>query len=471
MRDSKAGAKPASQPIAGGGAGAPPTLTRTGSPTPRSPSELLVPTRPPPPPRRVKTQREPRKLNGFFRFLNGTLSFFFVALGFAGILAVTLRLVLDQPGPLAHATVVTVPKGESIYDIAGRLEKDGVVSDRRLFMMQYFASRMYGSLAGDKSGIKAGDYEIKKSASIRQVLDTLVEGRAILLKVTIAEGLTSQQIVEKLKADPNLVGEVAQVPPEGTLLPDTYKVSRGMSRQELIDRMQTEHQKLMAVLWEKRQKNLPVRTPEQAMVLASIIEKETGRADEREKVAAVFVNRLRAKMRLQSDPTIIYGLVAGQGSLGRAITRADIDSKTPYNTYQIDGLPPGPICNPGRAAIEATLNPAQTQDLYFVADGTGGHVFTTNLKDHNAAVQNWRRVEREMRARQQQQQTPAVTVEQPAAAPTTPGTVVPIPVPVQTVPVPPAAPAQPAATQPAETVKAGAQPPAKKATKKQQQQP
>lgn len=473
MRDSKPGSKPVNPPASAGGSGLPPpAVPRTGGAALRSPSEILIPTRPPAPPRRVKTHREPRKLNGFFRFINSSLSFAFVVLAVAGILAVTLRLGLDQSGPLAHATVITVPKGESIYDIAGRLEKDGVVSDRRLFMVQYFAARMYGSLAGDKAGIKAGDYEIKKNASIRQVLETLVEGRAILLKVTVPEGLTSQQIVDRLKADPNLVGEVAQVPAEGTLLPDTYKVSRGMARQELIDRMQTEHQKLLASVWEKRQQGLPVKTPEQAMVLASIIEKETGRADEREKVAAVFVNRLRAKMRLQSDPTIIYGLVAGQGSLGRAITRADIDSKTPYNTYQIDGLPPGPICNPGRAAIEATLNPAQTADLYFVADGSGGHVFTTNLKDHNAAVQNWRRVEREMRARQQQQQAPAVAGSPPAV----PATVVPVPVTVQTVPVAPAttptAPAEPvappAATPPA-TVKAATEPaPAKKSSKKQQ---
>ncbi|MFM9942770.1 MAG: endolytic transglycosylase MltG [Hyphomicrobiaceae bacterium] len=461
MRDKKPGPSPAGGPgTTGQPVGAPPVLSRTAAPTPRSPAELLVPTRPPASPRRVKAVREPRKLNGFFRLLNGALSFAFLLLLLGGILAVTLRIGFDQPGPLAHATVFAVPKGEGVYDIAGRLEKDGVVSDRRLFMAQYFAARMYGSLAGDRTGIKAGDYEIKKNASIRQVLDTFVDGRAILFKVTVPEGLTSQQIIERLKADTNLTGEVAQVPPEGSLLPDTYKVSRGMSRQELIDRMQSEHQKLMATLWEKRQKDLPVRTPEQAMVLASIVEKETGRADERDKVAAVFVNRLRAKMRLQSDPTIIYGLVAGQGTLGRGITRADIDSKTPYNTYQIDGLPPGPICNPGRASIEATLNPASTADLYFVADGTGGHVFTTNLKDHNAAVQNWRRVEREMKARQQQQPPAAGTVP-----PATPVTVVPVPVPTQTVPVPPA---QPAAPEPAAPTKAASEPPpAKKATKKQ----
>ncbi len=387
-------------------------------------------------------------MSGFFRLVDGTLSFVFVALVVLVVIAVALRIGFDQPGPLGHATVVTVPKGGNIHDIAERLEKDGVISDRRLLVAHYIASKLYGGLSGDKSGIKAGDYEIRKNASVRQVLDTLVEGRAILLKVTIPEGLTSQQIVERLKAEPLLTGEIAQLPPEGSLLPDTYKFSRGMSRQELLDRMQGEHQKLIATLWERRQKDLPLKTLEQALVLASIIEKETGRSDERERVAAVFVNRLKARMRLQSDPTIIYGLVAGQGSLGRPITRADIDSRTPYNTYQIDGLPPGPICNPGRAAIEATLNPASTSDLYFVADGTGGHVFTTNLRDHNAAVQNWRRIEKEARARQQQQ-----------AQPGTPVAVTPVPVQTQTVPVPPAEPTAPVAQEPP------AAPPAKKKAK------
>jgi UPF0755 protein len=451
MRDSK--------PAPGRGA-APQVLPRPIVPAPRSPAEVLVPTRPPQPVRRIRPIREPRRLNGFFRFINATLTFAFLVLALVGFLALTLRASFDAPGPLAHATVVAIPKGESIYDIAGRLEKDGVIADRRLFMAQYFASRIYGGLSGERASIKAGDYEIKRNATLRQVLDTLVEGRAILLKVTIPEGLTSQQIVERLKAETQLTGDIAQIPAEGTLLPDTYKFSRGMSRQEMVDRMQAEHQKVLAALWEKRQKDLPVRTAEQAMVLASIIEKETGRADERDKVAAVFVNRLRAKMRLQSDPTIIYGLVGGQGSLGRPITRADIDSRTPYNTYQIDGLPPGPICNPGRASIEATLNPAKTADLYFVADGSGGHVFTSNLKEHNAAVQRWRQIEREARARQQQAPGGQQTATPVAVTP----------VPVQSVPVPVEPAAQPEPTPaPAPAAKAATEAPpvAPKKSKKQ----
>ncbi|MGE5511997.1 MAG: endolytic transglycosylase MltG [Bacteroidota bacterium] len=329
------------------------------------------------------------------------LSFVFLLLLIGAVVAVLLRLTFDQPGPLGHATVTVIPKGEGVSEIASRLEKDGVVSDRRLFMAHYLIERLYSNITeGRPIQLKAGEFEIRKQASLRQVLDTLSEGKAVLYKITVPEGLTSAQIVERLRAEPNLEGEISEIPAEGTLLPDTYKFSRGMPRAELIDRMRSEHQRFVSAMWERRQKGLPIQTPEQAVILASIVEKETGRADERDRVAAVFVNRLKAKMRLQSDPTIVYGLVAGQGALGRAITRSDIDARNPYNTYQIDGLPPTPICNPGRSAIEATLNPARTSDLYFVADGTGGHTFSASLKEHNSAVQVWRKVEREMKAKQ-----------------------------------------------------------------------
>ncbi|HVY43596.1 MAG TPA: endolytic transglycosylase MltG [Hyphomicrobiaceae bacterium] len=362
---------------------------------------MLEPTRAPRAPRRIRARREPGPLSGFFRFLNGVLSFVFLLLLIGAVVAVLLRLTFDQPGPLGHATVTVIPKGEGVSEIASRLEKDGVVSDRRLFMAHYLIERLYSNITeGRPIQLKAGEFEIRKQASLRQVLDTLSEGKAVLYKITVPEGLTSAQIVERLRAEPNLEGEISEIPAEGTLLPDTYKFSRGMPRAELIDRMRSEHQRFVSAMWERRQKGLPIQTPEQAVILASIVEKETGRADERDRVAAVFVNRLKAKMRLQSDPTIVYGLVAGQGALGRAITRSDIDARNPYNTYQIDGLPPTPICNPGRSAIEATLNPARTSDLYFVADGTGGHTFSASLKEHNSAVQVWRKVEREMKAKQ-----------------------------------------------------------------------
>jgi UPF0755 protein len=368
---------------------------------PRSLAEALEPTRAPKAPRRIRTRGEPGKFSGFFGFLNGLLTFAFLVLAFAAIISLLVGSSFDRQGPLAKSTVAVIPKGEGVSEIASRLEREGIVSDRRLFMAHYLSEKVYSTYIENKTlQLRAGEYEIPKQASLRQVLEVLSEGRSVLYRVTIPEGLTSHQIVERLRAEPNLEGEIAEVPPEGSLLPDTFKVARGMSRQELLDRMRSDQLKLIASLWERRQRDLPFQKFEQALILASIVEKETGRADERERVAAVFVNRLRTRMRLQSDPTIIYGIVGGQGPLGRSITRSDIDSKTAYNTYQIDGLPPTPICNPGRTAIEATLNPARTKDLYFVADGTGGHTFTSTLKDHNSAVQTWRKVERETRAKQ-----------------------------------------------------------------------
>lgn len=388
---------------------------------PRSPSEVLEPTRAPRAPRRVRIQREPGPVSGMLRFFNGLLSFVFLMMLGTAIIALALRSNFEQPGPLAHATVTVVPKGEGVYEIASRLEREGIVSDRRLFMANYLTERFYISLSGGKPiHLKAGEFEIRRQASLRQVLETLVEGRTVLYQITIPEGMTSAQIVERIRAEPNLQGEVPSVPPEGSLLPDTYKFSRGMERQELIDRMRTEQQRFVAAVWEKRQTGLPLQTPEQALVLASIVEKETGRADERDRVAGVFVNRLKARMRLQSDPTIVYGIAAGQGSLGRGITRSDIDTKTAYNTYQIDGLPPTPICNPGRPAIEATLNPAKTSDLYFVADGTGGHTFSPTLRDHNSAVQVWRRFEREMKAKQVEPDAVAMPTATSAGRPVMP---------------------------------------------------
>jgi len=357
-----------------------------------------VPTRPPKPPKPIKPERQPRRMNGFLRFLDGSLSFVFLSFLLVAAVAIWLRHSFDAPGPLGETAAVVIPKGEGALEIAERLEKSNVIADRRVFMLQYYVARLYsggtGGASVEKASLKAGEFQFPKAASVRQVLDTLVSGRGILQKITIPEGLTSLQIVDRLRAEPGLSGEITTIPPEGSLLPETYRFSRGTSRQDILDQMRTEQGKVLMALWEARDPTLPLKSPEEALTLASIVEKETGRQDERARVAAVFVNRLRKGMRLQSDPTIVYGIVAGQGPLGRPITRSDIDGKTAYNTYHIDGLPPGPICNPGRASLAATLNPPTTQDLFFVADGTGGHVFTSTLKDHNAAVQNWRKIER-----------------------------------------------------------------------------
>jgi UPF0755 protein len=326
------------------------------------------------------------------RFVSGLFTLLVFLMVGAGALAALLYHQFETPGPLAVSRVIAVPKGEGRIEIATRLEKEGAISNRWAFIANYL---LRSALGPKPLELKAGDYEIPKNASMANIMETLTQGRGVLSKITIPEGLTSLQIVEKLREEDELTGDVTEIPPEGSLLPDTYRFSKGMERRELIERMQAEMQRVLATEWERRQPSLPIATPEEAVIFASIVEKETGRADERGRVAAVFMNRLKKGMRLQSDPTVIYGIAGGQGTLGRAITRADLDAKSSHNTYQIGGLPPTPICNPGRSAIEASLNPPATTDLYFVADGTGGHTFSESLKEHNAAVTNWRKVEKE----------------------------------------------------------------------------
>ena len=367
---------------------------------PRSPAEALEPARAPSRPRGPRVRRESRALGAFVRIASTVLTVVLAVVAAVGATAAVLHHLFETPGPLQAARTFVIPKGEGRLEIARRLEQEGIISNRLAFV----ASHILQGFAGTRrsADLKAGEYEIKKGASMHQVLDTLVEGKVSLMSVLVQPGLTSQQVVDKLKADPNLVGDIAQVPEEGTLLPETYRMSKGMSRSELIDRMKIDQQRLLASLWEKRQADLPYERPEQAVIMASIIERETGARDEREKVAAGFVNRLRKNMPLQSDPTILYGIYGGAVQWGKPILKSEIETKNAHNTYQIRGLPPTPICNPSRQAIEAALNPAQTNDLYFVADGMGGHTFTSNLKDHNAAVQVWRKREKDMRLAKQE---------------------------------------------------------------------
>jgi len=365
---------------------------------PRSPAEMLEPSRAPAPPQRSSLALSSSPVGTFIRVGSGVLTVLLVImLAMAGVGALIYHQ-FERPGPLSVSRVIAIPKGEGRIEIATRLEDEGVISNRWTFIASYLLKNAFGEKTGD---LKAGEYEFKKNTSMADVLEILTRGRAILSKLTIPEGLTSLQIVERLRGEPELTGEITEIPPEGSLLPDTYRFSRGIDRQELLERMKIEMQRFLAAAWEKRQPDLPIKTPEEAVTFASIVEKETGRADERDRVAGVFINRLRKGMRLQSDPTVIYGIAGGQGSLGRSLTRSDLDQKTAHNTYQINGLPPTPICNPGRPAIEATLNPASTTELFFVADGTGGHVFSETLKGHNAAVSNWRKIERQMRARRE----------------------------------------------------------------------
>ena len=371
---------------------------------PRSPAEALEPQRPPEPPEREEYEDDPHP---FLRMIDVLFNFIFIVACVAVAVFYFVRVEFDRPGPLKVSTVLVVPKGEGVTAIAERLESEGVIADRRIFM----TSILYFMYLKGQGTLKAGEYEFDKHATMRQVLDTLVEGKSIEFKVTLPEGWTSQQIVERLKAQPELNGDIPEVPPEGSLLPDTYSYGTKDTREDILQRMEHAQQKFLARMWKERDPDIMVKTPEEAVILASIVEKETARADERPRIAAVFNNRLRKHMRIQSDPTIIYGLFGGAGMRDHPITQEELERPNPYNTYKIDGLPPTPIGNPGRASIEAVLKPAKTKDLYFVADGTGGHAFAASLAEHNKNVAKWRKIEREIRARQEQEAAAAAAAE------------------------------------------------------------
>lgn len=296
----------------------------------------------------------------------------------------------EREGPAEEDTVFLLERGTGLNKAAAQLEGQGLITDALIF-------RLALQLVDRAATLKAGEYLIPANASMVEVANILREGKSILHKLTLAEGLTSWEAMQIIAADPVLTGEVPDVPAEGALLPETYLFTRGTSRADIVAQMEAAHVEVVERLWDERAENLPITSIEEAVVLASIVEKETGVAAERPRVAAVFINRLRRGMRLQSDPTIIYGITNGQGPLGRPIRRSEIDRKTAYNTYQIDGLPPAPIANPGEASIAAVLNPPTTTDLYFVADGTGGHVFSKTLAEHNRNVAKWRRIERSRR--------------------------------------------------------------------------
>ncbi|MFA5949705.1 MAG: endolytic transglycosylase MltG [Hyphomicrobium sp.] len=420
----------------------PPQISRRDGMRPKSPAEALEPGRAPSRPRGVRQRREPRALAGFVRAVSGVMTVLLVLMLGAGALSLLVRHLYERPGPLTVAQTVVIPKGASSNDIAERLEREGVIGSRWAFMINY----LFQSRFGPKDvSLKHGEYLFKQQTSIREVMEIIADGKSVLYRVTVPEGLTSQQIVDRLKNEENLSGDVTQIPAEGSLLPETYSIEKGMSRQELLVRMQAKLKQVLESAWERRNSEAPLKTPQEALVLASIIEKETGRSDERERIAGVFSNRLIKGIPLQSDPTILYGIYGGGVQWGKPILQTEKDTKNAHNTYQIKGLPPTPICNPGRPALEAALNPAKTNDLFFVADGNGGHVFTENLKDHNAAVQNWRKFERDMRARQEAKEAaapeaiPSPPAEQapPAAASK------PVANPVQTVPAASAEPATP----------------------------
>ncbi len=294
---------------------------------------------------------------------------------------------MARPGPSMVPKVLVVKPGSGASAIADQLETEGVIANALLF-------RLKTRLAGEGVTLKAGEYRIAPRASVNAIFEQLQNGKIVQHFVTIPEGRTVREVLEIVRQSPVLSGDIADVPPEGTLLPETYSVTRGAAREKLIARMQSDMQKALEAAWAARADDLPLANAQEMLILASIVEKETGIAAERPQVAAVFINRLRRGMRLESDPTILYGLNGGQ-ALGRGLRRSEIDRKTAWNTYQIDGLPPTPISNPGRDALMAVAQPAQTKDLYFVADGKGGHVFASTYRQHLRNVAHWRKVERQ----------------------------------------------------------------------------
>ncbi len=332
-----------------------------------------------------KGARKPvRRGQGFSRMVRRVITALFVlAIAAAGWVVWTYR----GAGPAAKhcgVTDVILPKGAGVGRLASALEAAGVIGNREVFVI---AARLRGG-----RHLKAGEYEFKSGASMADILADIEAGRVVRRFVAVPEGWTSDMAADAVKAQPALTGDVA-APPEGAILPDNYQVERGEDRTVVMQRMQAAQQKVLAELWAARAPDLPLKTPQEAVTLASIVEKETGLPAERPRIAGLFENRLRLGMKLESDPTVIYGVSKGR-PLGRGITMKELVTATPYNTYRIVGLPPTPIANPGRAALEAVLNPTKTGDLFFVADGTGGHVFASTLAEHQVNVAKWRAIER-----------------------------------------------------------------------------
>jgi UPF0755 protein len=350
---------------------------------PRSPRLALEPERVPAPVPRSKRVRHPLVIvgNAIFMFL------LLASLTVGGALYIG-KSRFEMAGPLQDDKIVNIPRGLGTREIGDLLAREGVIDQPWVFIGGVYILK-------GREGLKYGEYQFTKNASLNDVLETITEGKVVQHTLTVPEGLTSEQIVARLLQNNSLSGTIKEIPREGTLLPETYKFTRGTTRESVIQRMQQSSQRVLREVWQHRAEGLPVKTPEELLVLASIVEKETGRPDERTRVAAVFVNRLKQRMRLQSDPTIIYGLTGGKGSLGRPIMKSEIEQPTPYNTYVIDGLPPGPIANPGIASLEAAANPARTKEVYFVADGTGGHAFAENYEQHQKNVARLRAIEKE----------------------------------------------------------------------------
>ncbi|MEQ9170646.1 MAG: endolytic transglycosylase MltG [Rhodospirillales bacterium] len=294
---------------------------------------------------------------------------------------------ISRDGPHAADEIVLIPPGSHIQAVAKTLVQRGIVRSDLLF-------RLAGRLDGADRALKSGEFRIPARASVTGVLNVLTRGETVARTFTIPEGLTVVEALAIVAKAEGLMGPLPSPPDEGRLLPETYHYAYYDTKVQAVRRMEQAMDAALAKAWAGRDEGLPLNSPAEALVLASIVEKETGVASERARVAGVFLNRLKRGMKLQSDPTVIYGLTEGKVPLGRELTRADLNAPTPWNTYAVHGLPPTPIANPGLAAINAVLHPQATKDLYFVADGTGGHAFAETLLEHNRNVAKWRKIQR-----------------------------------------------------------------------------
>lgn len=313
-----------------------------------------------------------------------------------GVTALLWYDALTEPGPLIQYRQVIVPKGADLQLIGTTLEKKGVIRSKWIFIS---AARLQEA----HRELRAGEYRFRPGISIRHVIALLRKGQLVNRRFTVAEGLTIPEVLKVLESAEGLEGMIFPTPEEGTLLPDTYYYAFGETRQAMIAQMGLQMRLSLDELWPKRAPDLPIKTKREAVILASIVEKETGLEAERRQVAAVFINRLNRGMRLESDPTVRYAVTGGKSKLGRGLRRSELRRDHPYNTYRIRGLPPGPICNPGPASIAAVLNPGKTTALFFVADGNGGHLFSDTLEQHQKAVRKWRKIERARERKRQQQ--------------------------------------------------------------------
>ena len=314
---------------------------------------------------------------------------FLVAILIAGLFIYGVKS-FDSRGGLEQDKIILIKKGSSLKLISNQLVNEGIIKYKYLFEA---GVRINASAAK----LQAGEYLFPQFVSMRKVMETLEKGDSIQHKITIPEGLYTTQILSIINADKILKGEITDIPFEGTLLPDTYNFSRGDSKQDIINRMKKAQEIVLNKAWDSKQANLPIKTKKEALILASIIEKETGIGMERKKVSGVFINRLNKGMLLQTDPTVIYAVTLGKYVLNRGIRRSELKSKSPYNTYVHVGLPPTPITNPGKLSIEAALNPEKHDYIFFVADGTGGHAFGKTLREHNNNVAKWRKIERNLK--------------------------------------------------------------------------